>query len=410
MGVASVGIHYDGIELGAGQFSGARVLILDLHLLSGLPSSDEKQHYAVLAGILEKCMHEHGGPFIIILWTQHAHHAPELVKYLEQNISARHALPLAVIPMDKTPFLTATGAQAAEKLRVALDENINGSPQLKALLSWEADVHHAGSRTLAALFRLLPNDVKSIDELSKRLEELLARLAAAAVGKKNVRGNVRDSISSILAPILSDRIQALRNTSGHKVWEEAVTIDLEKIPKVDSLQSAAINRMLHIESPTAALSSDWGSVVEICKDFLDDKHDEKVFGEQVESIAKRCLEILEKEDKTTFTPVLIRVGAPCDAAQAKTLMVPYVLGVEAKYSNSKIEKLRKRSDSVWMSPGLDTGSGQFHLSAFLNFPVMLTPSVTDKWAVRYRLREQILMELIADLARRSSRPGITRID
>ena len=54
----------------AAHFRGVRALFIDLHLLEGVAASDDKRHFAQMAAILEDNIWEHGGPFILIVWTE----------------------------------------------------------------------------------------------------------------------------------------------------------------------------------------------------------------------------------------------------------------------------------------------------------------------------------------------------
>lgn len=54
LGTACIGVHYDPAqELNKDHFRGVRCLFMDLHLVDGQASTDERRHYAVIASILE---------------------------------------------------------------------------------------------------------------------------------------------------------------------------------------------------------------------------------------------------------------------------------------------------------------------------------------------------------------------
>ena len=81
---------------------------------------------------------------------------------------------------------------------------------------------------------------------------------------------------------------------------------------------------------------------------------------------------------------LVRVGAVCDHAQGHTGPVPYLVGLVVSGNNNEPFKLHVNSR---------------HL-------VTVTAAQTQGWEIQYRLREQLLMDLISHAAGYISRPGV----
>ena len=84
-----------------------RCLFLDLHLVDGQAGTDQRRHYGVIASILEDNISQNGGPFILVIWTEHERFSNELRDYLDTNLDQTkpHARPLAVLGLAKERFI-----------------------------------------------------------------------------------------------------------------------------------------------------------------------------------------------------------------------------------------------------------------------------------------------------------------
>ncbi|SMB32062.1 conserved protein of unknown function [Sterolibacterium denitrificans] len=66
LGTPCMGIRYDPAEeLKQDHFKGVRCLFMDLHLVDGQASTDQRRHYGLIASILEDNISRNGGPFIL---------------------------------------------------------------------------------------------------------------------------------------------------------------------------------------------------------------------------------------------------------------------------------------------------------------------------------------------------------
>ncbi len=140
-----MGVRYDpSTELNHEHFRGVRCLFMDLHLVDGQASTDQRRHYGLIASILEDNINRNGGPFILVVWTAHEHLSAELRDYLDQSIDAAkpHARPLTVLSLAKEKFINVDDGTIhnPEELRQAVQQSIMANPQLAALLGWEAGV------------------------------------------------------------------------------------------------------------------------------------------------------------------------------------------------------------------------------------------------------------------------------
>ena len=412
MGTACLGIRYDPeTPPDPEHFRGVRVLFIDLHLLEGIVGTDETRHFAQIASILEDVISAQGGPYVLVIWTQHPQLTDQLVNYLTANLDEAkpHVRPLAVIPLSKEQFINLeTGApRNAPELREAVEGSVVANAQLAAVLSWESDVLGAAGATLSALLDLIPIAERSTTRYPSALDLLLSRLAIEAVGKPNVPSDRRAAINAALSPILADRIQNQATTAQvEETWNRALTRDQEELANLSASEAGQVNRMLHVASPSSETinARDWGAVVDVPQAWVNDEMMRQRFSGTLGDILASDFKV-RAEHQQNCRPMLVRVGAVCDHAQGRRGPIPYLLAMEIP---ATIGRPHKPPAAEWKSPVLvtDPRSGPFFL--IVNCRYLVTASETEvvNWAVRYRLREQLLMVLIQHAAQYVARPGI----
>ena len=274
LGSPCLGIVFDPAHaLEKQRFEGVRGLFLDLHLLDSTVDIDEtkarERDFPHIVHILETCISPAGGPFVLVIWTRHAALAEGLGEYLDQNLNPEkpHACPLAVTSLPKTDFINADTGEIvpdkAEALRDAVTSAVSEKAQLAALLAWEADVQRAAGATLSAVMELVPDAQRKSTLYASGLDEVLSRLARAAVGRPHVEADPKAAIAAALAPMLTDRVVNQEGLPADTaVWQEALT--WEGGEPLDSTRAGKVNRMLHVAIPPSEKirPTDWGAVVE----------------------------------------------------------------------------------------------------------------------------------------------------
>lgn len=417
LGTPCMGIRYDPAEeLKQDHFKGVRCLFMDLHLVDGQASTDQRRHYGLIASILEDNISRNGGPFILVVWTEHEHLSVELRDYLDQNIDAEkpHARPLAVLSLAKEKFINVGDGDIVnpEELKKAVHNAVVANPQIAALLGWEADVLLAAGDTLAELLKLVPAQERVSASFPGALDTILSRLAREAVGRPNVEVNHRTAITTALAPILADRVLNQEvSPETAELWKKAVTRHND-----DSLQDASsqvagcVNRMLHVAVPGSEtiLATDWGAVVELSEDiWSSDEQMRQVFdGTRIELLEEEFK--IKAVDHDKCRPCLIRVGAACDYAQKRRGPLTYLLGLEIPID---LKRTSKAPVAEWNSPVLvlDGTPSPFRLHVNVRFSMSRPASACEAWKIRYRLREQLLMLLLSHSNGYTSRPGIVQL-
>lgn len=422
LGTYCVGVRYNPAEeLDSNHFRGVRCLFLDLHLIDGQAGTDQRRHFALIASILESIISKSGGPFVLVLWTEHAHYGDELRAYLDENIHAEmpHARPLAVLSLAKDKFINVgTGAaNAPEELKTAVEKAVLSNPQLAALLEWEADVLKSAGDTLVSLLNLVPPENRKSKEFSSALDTVLSRLAREVAGPQHVEVDPRAAIANAFAPILTDRVlnQDVSQQS-RDLWKTAVTRSADdKLGTASEKEAGHINRMLHFAMPgtETVRPTDWGAVVAWPNDWNDDELSSRV-GVTVGALLGGQF-LVEKNDRSKCTPVLVRIGAACDYAQNRLGPLTYLLGVEIPESAMRKKdskgNILKLSDAVWRSPVYFATDAEIavRLHVHFRFPMTVLQADGAKWTVRYRLREQLMMNLITATSGYVSRPGIVQL-
>lgn len=397
----------------AGWLRGVRVLFLDLHLSTGGLGTTDERHFAVISDLLIQSTSPVGGPFIIVLWTESPEQESELKRHLFERIPLEHAhaRPIEIVALPKRTFLNARGDDVNDviELQAAVAQKIMASPQLAAIMAWEDDVHAAAAETLSSLLTSIPGEHRVPARYGENLAKVMTRLASSAVGSANVKQDPRAAMSASLAPILADRIQ---NQSADneiaQVWQSALTPGALEKPSFE--EAARVNRMLHIASAESekVTGNDWGAVVDLPFYSSELKFSE-MFG--LESIAAMTEQyfVSKRESCGSCAWRMIHLGAACDHAQPKDMPASFILALEVPRETARA-KSRLRPQE-WVSPIFqrEGSDGQFYLVANARYVVTFTRARAAKFRSRYRLREQLLSQLVKHAADYSARPGIVAL-
>ena len=414
LGAPCLGLLYDpqrGLE--SRHFRGVRVLVIDLNLMPYPMPTNAAPQFSAIASILDSTIHEHGGPFVLVIWTEHDDRVAELIEYLDDpEVIRPYARPLAIVGLPKSQFidLTSGSVPSLNHLENAIQEEVLQKAPLAALLSWESEVLSATGETLSSLCDLVPNDKRSAATFTDELSGVLHTLACSSVGKQHVKADPRAAIVSVLSPLLADRIINQPETEDvQAVWHEAVG----SVAAAGSLSASSgkLNRMIHVSVPRSEQikPSGWGAVVEWPASFGTGGFKEK-FGIDQDEFLRSELRITDPKLQVECTLRLVRVGAACDYAQNRTGPIQYLLGVEIP-ENVRKQKKQGLPNSIWHSPKLqiEPKSLPFLLAVHARFALYATETIAAHWHAQYRLREQLLMDLITHASNYQARPGIVSL-
>lgn len=401
LGTPCIGIHWRPEKLPAPELlRGLRILFTDLHLTKGhLPP---KAHYDTIATMLHGAIQPGRGPYIVVLWTSHEEERQDFTDRLSVVLPPEK-LPLAVLGLDKNKYREGETFSKVDELEKDVIASLAGNAQLQTLLSWEQDVLTAADATLAQIGGLIPAKFRTINDLPAALDGVLSLLAKAALGA-NAEADPRRAVSQALAPLLMDRIANQSSDSRKEdLWKSAVTFPVDT-SKLTPDQCAQMNAMVHIALPNVEHidRKAWGAVLPL-KDAPAEII-EAYFGSSTDQIAADAFQLKPGQEGCRL--VLVRIGAVCDYAQGKNGPVPYVLGL---LGPAKYEKLGKSSPAELTSPFLQIGDkgGLDRLVINPRYIITLTSSVIALLPEPiFRVREQLLVTLVAHCSTHVVRPGI----
>ena len=405
-GVASLPILFTEEMTQFRECPDVRVIFADLHLGLGSPS-DHTTDFSTINSLLENNV-KPAGPYFILLWTQYPDQAPALRTFLDQRLEGVKK-PFDVVPLDKADHLDGNGdVRNEEKLVAAIDSVAGGLPQIGALFDWEGRVLKATGDTVSSLLEL--TSAEEAEQRPDKVRTVLAKLAIEAAGEKHVDHDRFRAVNEALLPILADRIADPRSTHGsNAVWERAFdTGDGARGLSADD--AAKLNRLVHVADPgNAGGVADTGNaggaergVVIPLPERVDFR---SVFDIEESDAAEnqfRCREFVPDDDR--FRWVLVQCQAACDHAQSQPGPLPFHLGLD--FPAASEDRKRKPSVAVWTSPPFEFGGTVRLLRVSARFPISLPSAKVRNEHPVYRLREQLLNDLIHHLHAHGGRPGL----
>jgi hypothetical protein len=393
-----------------------RCLFVDMHLMAGttLPSSGDNSAYALISNILQQNIDRDGGPYVLVLWTEYPQMAAELRQYIDSPDAfpddMYYAKPVDILALSKSDYIdTISGSMRnPDNLKEAITNELSSLSSFSAVLAWENDVLNAAKYTINSLVDLIPKTDKTQKYFSEQLGLLLTRLASAAVGASNVSNDPRAAMYKALSPLLYDRIATKRTPlQFQKFWSDVFALASSKLPRLDEKSAGQINGMLHLATPAheTIKPSDWGAVCNWPFPLTGRMLKTRTGLSRTEMF---CSEFGIKEpDISRCTPILVRVGAACDFAQNKPGGNTFLFGTAVP---ADIKKTKKLSDAIWESPlFIDAGKAAFRLYIHMRYPMTLSLKQQNKLQANFRLREQLLMELITKASHHAARPGIMQL-
>lgn len=395
-GTACLQIHFNGDVSSVKACPQVRVIFADLHLSEGAVGGDHARHFAVIGGLIQEIIAP-AGPYIVVLWTKFADQAGALNDFLAERL-VDVPKPFAVVPLDKMTHLNPDGAvKDAEALVAAITEIVASQPQIGALLDWEERVLGAAAGTVNAILGIAQEGADN--DLAQRLSRLLFHLAEGAVGEDHVESDRFKAVNEALLPILADRVGALRGRENNDPWRGA--FDDEDTRSALSLDDAALlNRFSHLADCAANGGDDRGAVIELPTEMR--ANFEATFDLTEAITAARqfgCKDFAPEDAK--FRWLLIQVQAVCDHAQRQPGPLPYLLALEMPVASME----RQTPQAVWTSPALRIDNNQKVIRASARFSITLSRANARAARSVFRVREQLLSELVYQAHVYGARPG-----
>jgi len=401
-GAACLPIYFNGNVMDIPPCPHARIIFADLHLIGGAQSHDHKKDFGAIGGLIEDTI-KPSGPYFIILWTRYADKANLLHDFLKERLGDMPK-PLIVCALDKNEHLDLEEGNIKNPLLLveSIKDAVSKQPQVAALLNWEERISDAASNTVSSILKL----GSVADAENEELDKLLGNLASAAVGENRVTDDHFRSVNNALLPILADRIASIKSqddNTNSELWQAAFAKSATK-EKLTPGKIAKLNHWLHIDdSEDKGMSTERGAVISLLKMCREDKFKE-IFGLAQDEAAKQefgCKEFQKICDKTHW--VLVQSQAACDYAQKRPGPLPFHLGLMLPESKAAKGKLRA---AVWTSPLFEFNDEICLLNVNARFEISLTGAKIADSQPLFRLREQLLNDLIFKLHSYGARPGV----
>ena len=399
-GAACLPVHFTG-EAAILPCSQVRVIFADLHLSGGL-SGDHAQDFSIIGGLIEDTIRP-SGPYFIVLWTMYPDQATALYDFLVRRLQ-NVAKPFTVRALNKNDHLDPQGdVRNPELLVKAIERIVAEQPQIGALLNWEERVLGATADAVLSITEMAVSAAKDVSP-AEEIDRLLKNFAIAAVGKDHVEEDRFQAVNEALLPILGDRIASMRSLkTDHELWKAAFgELDVGSGLTIDEV--ARLNRLLHIAHPTDVSSwTERGSVIPLPKRASGDKF-KRWFGLEQEIAADKSFGCQDFDaNDIRFRWVLVQSQAVCDYAQARPGPLPFHLGLCLPRPSTRE---RSRPAALWASPCFYFDGGPFLLRVNAGFQMPLPRTARRIEKPLFRLREQLLNDMIYQLHSHGARPGI----
>lgn len=403
-------------------FKGVRGLFMDLQLNSDLVTSDFAAHFSVIQTLLELCIHPDSGPFVMILWTDRPEQASELAAYLGQNIemSKRYCVPLRVIALPKNRFINLSGdedisPESQKQLEAAILEKISEVPAMASIMEWETEISRAAGLVLSDIVAVSKagstGSVGDKDATAVSLAETLRHLAYAFAGAANFENDIRSNLHGVLMPMLNDRLYNLPlDLRAEAVWADSWSDAPQQPTALPAKDVASLHSIIHLEIPATgtddATPTAWGAVSDLPASF----EWSSIGYLNQEDFISTSLTSKINGNNLPMQLAQVRVGASCDYAQQTTGPIQYaILGILPAKEDGRPRNLKPQSP-LWLSPILHLDGGVVQLAVNPRAVYTTSHNVAGGFQYKFRIREQMLMELVSRISYHASRPGIVRFE
>jgi hypothetical protein len=411
--------HLEGLARGLNQYGAAclqvhftgdgdvracpyvRVIFADLHLNEGGAGDNDARHFTMIGSLIEQKIVP-AGPYLVVLWTRFADKAGALRDFLEARLQGV-AKPVTVVALDKNLHLDLTNGElkSVTELVGAIESLVRSHAEIAALLNWEERVLGAAAETVSSVVGIAAA-VAQPDQRASELRRLLACLGAEAVGDDHVQRDRFRAVNEALIPILADRVARLKGSpDADELWKTALQ---DQFPgPLSTAEAAKLNRFLHIaDSAPGEKGGERGAVIELPGTYSGGSFTDYFGKAQSETAIDQFACTAYVDADARFRWVLVQVQAACDYAQVQPGPLPYFLGLEIE---AAALTGKSAPAAVWTSPAYEFGATMKVLRVSARFHVSLSVAVAEQCAQLYRIREQLLNDLIYRHHGYGARPG-----
>jgi hypothetical protein len=416
-----VPIHFTVSLRDVAPAQGVRIVFLDLNLVGG------NRDAAELADIAGQTLKKYvaTGPYLLIFWSVQSGDVDEVVRYLSTRYPDAPA-PLAVGVMDKTELRLPDRRDLEyqnqlERLRLRILAEVAKSPQLLALLHWEAKLAQAAAKTFSELHSLAAGDACwDFPAVGEHLGNILGKVAVEAAGI-HAEANKAAAIEQGLAPLLNDFMeQADVEGSVRQAWETALPRQrLRDVTLPAHVPPSKLNAR-YLFDLRAPEKTHRGAVV-----ALGERTDcQAVFGLRGVSLAPEFLDlgkVAEREQRRAILSAchfcLMEFSAACDQAQGKVKLFRYALCLMIPGEHRELTFFERATAAgtrldltshaaIYRFPEVNWEGRDWILKANLRYVISLPASSPVLGVPMFRVRPQALTCLAHHFGQHSTRPGM----
>ena len=403
-GTACLPIHFSGDDAVVPPCPAVRVIFFDLNLLPG-HTEDPTQQFSLIASLIEEKI-QPSGPYLVILWTRYPKEACKCRQFLQERLEGV-SKPFAVKSLDKSDHLRDKSDHSdvgqpnpVKSLPEAIEGVVSGLPHVAALLNWEERVLDASAVTVGSIQSLAVTSAGARNP-DKELGSLLVSLATAAVGE-HVEADPFQAVNGALLPILADGL-ATTPSNDDPLWQ-AVIQDRGSQQKPDLETAARLNRILHFAKPLEhSRGNERGAVIALPEQYRGDAF-KAAFGLSASDAAIKqfaCRKFEDAENSDDW--VLVQCQAACDYAQKRPGPIPFHLGLLVSSERITTGSVPM---AVWRSPCFEIEGKPCYFHVNARFSLSLPRAHAEAEKPLFRLRDQLLNQLIYELHGYGARPGI----
>ena len=402
-GAACLGVQYTGDldAMGLVACPHARMVFMDVNLPGGPSSSSPEQWFAIIGALLTRI--KPAGPYLLVVWTRLSEQAAELQGFLDERLSDT-AKPFAILPLPKELYIDENGGVTdLPGLIQAIRDFTETVPTLAALSDWEEKVSSAAAETLTSVMTLGTPGKKS-EEQQNDVARIMVAMAVEAVGQQNVGANPFRAVNEALLPVLADHVASTQiGGISENVWQQVISSS-GTTNSINAPEAALLNRVFHIAEDTGTdRGAERGAVIPLPCGMSGDQF-EVTFGIPENDAAERlfrCQNFQAGSEHCRW--VLVQAQAACDYAQRRPGPLPFYLGMDVAENSISSNRAPQ---ALWRSPAFDLVGSVRQLQVNTRVQIPLSGEVARSHEPMYRLREQLLAELLHHAQTNNARPGI----
>ena len=415
LGGYCVGIEYSKVLERPQPFNaGVRFIFMDINLLPGAGDNQGPRTFDPIVIALQSILRRDNGPYALVTWTNTPDSHESLISYLA-NSDELELLPCANCCLAKDIYLE-------DPRRLALDlKKLNREvPGFGLLVNWETAVLTAAGRSVTAVYEL--SGIHGI-EADPEIAKIAFNIGAAAVGGGLAKTQPIHSLSQGMSSVLSDRLDhKAPDAESERDWVQILSCNQSKL--TDCVQKSKLNRLFNVAETSPDSASTLGMVYRVkVRDILPFLKPKFKTGKAAilskEFLPRKCGQNNANEIAKACKLRFIRLGAPCDFANAKDRVVEGHLAIEVpencfdrtltllRDKNKVFKDVPYNCGWLFQTPPFFWNSVQQVLVINLRYRISFPLSKLSQLFPVYRLKDKLSAEIATQSANFSTRPGIS---